>query len=159
MPYQTQEYPHGGRSGTRTRSTQTCCPDDLPLDHFPPRSRKHMCNADLYPTPQLTIFGFFYLSRLENLRDLPFRTESYIGIVHPLNSTTRLNDGIFTVHQFSVATSARLHQSECVFRFYISGGIFDNPPGFFLSARGTVYFCFFVFCFLFFVFCFLFLFL
>jgi hypothetical protein len=83
--------------------------------------------------------------------DLPLRTESYIGVVHPLNSTTRLNDGIFTVHRFSVATSARQHQSECVFRSYISGGIFDNPPGFFLSARGTVCFCFLFFVFLFFV--------
>jgi hypothetical protein len=33
--------------------------------------------------------------------------------------TTRLNDGTFTVHRFSVATSARLHQSECVFRFFV----------------------------------------
>jgi hypothetical protein len=27
MPYQTPEGPHAGRSGTRTRSMQTCCPD------------------------------------------------------------------------------------------------------------------------------------
>jgi hypothetical protein len=38
---------------------------------------------------------------------------------------------IFTVHRFSVATSARLRKSECLFRFYVYGGIFDNPPGFF----------------------------
>jgi hypothetical protein len=56
--------------------------------------------------------------------------------------TTRLNDGIFTVDRFSVATSARLYQSECVSRFFVYGGIFDNPPGF-LSARGTGCFCFF----------------
>jgi hypothetical protein len=31
------------------------------------------------------------------------------------SSTTRLKDGIFTVHQFSVAISAQLHQSESVF--------------------------------------------
>jgi hypothetical protein len=55
------------------------------------------------------------------------------------NSTTRLNDGIFRVHWFSVVTPARLHQSECVFRFYVYGGTFDNPPGYFLSARGTVF--------------------
>jgi hypothetical protein len=59
------------------------------------------------------------------------------------NLTTRLNDGIFTVHRFSVATSARLHQSECVFRIYVYGEMFDNPPR--LSARGTDCFCFFVF--------------
>jgi hypothetical protein len=45
--------------------------------------------------------------------------------------TTRLNDGIFTVRRFSIATSAHLHKSECVFRFYVYGGIFDNPPGYF----------------------------
>jgi hypothetical protein len=47
------------------------------------------------------------------------------------NLTARLNGGIFTVHRFSVATSARLRKSECVFQFYVYGGIFDNPPGFF----------------------------
>jgi hypothetical protein len=53
---------------------------------------------------------------------------------------TWLNDGIFRVHRFSIATSARLRKSECVFRFYVYGGIFDNPPGhFFLSAYGTVF--------------------
>jgi hypothetical protein len=33
------------------------------------------------------------------------------------------------VHRFSVATPARRHQSECVFRFLVYGGIFDGPPG------------------------------
>jgi hypothetical protein len=62
--------------------------------------------------------------------------------------TTRLNEGRFTVHRFSVATSARLHQPECVFRFFVYSGIFHNPPGFFLSARGTgFFFCFFFFSF------------
>jgi hypothetical protein len=59
---------------------------------------------------------------------------AYLGNAY--NSTTRLNDGRFTVHRVSVATSARLHKSQCVFRFYVYGGIFDNPPGL-LSARGT----------------------
>jgi hypothetical protein len=36
--------------------------------------------------------------------------------------TTRLNDGIFTVHRFSVVTPARLHKSDFVFRFYVYGG-------------------------------------
>jgi hypothetical protein len=26
-----------------------------------------------------------------------------------------------------------------VFRFYVYGGIFDNPPGYVLSTRGTVF--------------------
>jgi hypothetical protein len=45
--------------------------------------------------------------------------------------TTRLNDGIFTVHRFSVATSARLRKLECIFRFYVYGGIFDNSAEYF----------------------------
>jgi hypothetical protein len=66
------------------------------------------------------------------------------------NSTTRLNDGIFTVHRFSVATSVRLHQSECVFRFQVSGEIFDNPPEFFyLHVEQFVCFFFFLFFFFF----------
>jgi hypothetical protein len=60
--------------------------------------------------------------------------------------TTRLNDGIFTVHRFSVATSTRLRKSECVFRFFVYGGIFDNPPGFFTCTWNRL-FLFFVFCF------------
>jgi hypothetical protein len=59
--------------------------------------------------------------------------------------TTRSNDGIFTVHRFSVATSARLHQSGCGLD---SSYIFDNPPGF-LSARGQVVFVIFFFSFFF----------
>jgi hypothetical protein len=59
--------------------------------------------------------------------------------------TTRLNDGIFTVDRFSVATSARLRKSECVFRFFVYGGIFDNPPGFYLHMEQAVFiFCFFL---------------
>jgi hypothetical protein len=60
------------------------------------------------------------------------------------NSTTQLNDGIFTVHPFSDSKFTPLRKSEFFFQFYVYGGIFDNPPGF-LSARGTVCFCFFVF--------------
>jgi hypothetical protein len=54
-------------------------------------------------------------------------------------SATRLNDGIFTVHWFSVVTPARLHWSDFIFRFYVYDGTFDNPPGYLLSARGTVF--------------------
>jgi hypothetical protein len=53
--------------------------------------------------------------------------------------TTRLNDGIFRVCRFSVVTPARLHKSDFVFRFYVYGGTFDNPPGYLLYARGTVF--------------------
>jgi hypothetical protein len=53
--------------------------------------------------------------------------------------TTRLNDGIFRVHWFFVVTPARLHKSDFVFRFYVYGGTFDNLPGYFLSARGTIF--------------------
>jgi hypothetical protein len=76
------------------------------------------------------------------LRPRPVSSVAFAYLGNACNSTTRLNDGIFTVLRFSVATSARLHHSECVFRFYVYGGIFDNPPGL-LSARGTDCFCFF----------------
>jgi hypothetical protein len=62
--------------------------------------------------------------------------------------TTRLNDGIFTVHRFFVATSAQPRKSECVFRFYVYSGIFDNPLGgffFFLHVELFVFFFFFFF--------------
>jgi hypothetical protein len=36
-------------------------------------------------------------------------------------------------------TPARLHRSDFIFRFYVYGGTFDNPPGYLLSARGTVF--------------------
>jgi hypothetical protein len=36
-------------------------------------------------------------------------------------------------------TPARLHWSDFIFRFYVYGGTFDNPPGYLLSARGTVF--------------------
>jgi hypothetical protein len=68
--------------------------------------------------------------------------------------TTRLNDGIFTADRFSVAASARLHQSECVLRLFV-----------YLTIRRDFYlhveqlFFVFVFCFLFFCFfCFVFFF-
>jgi hypothetical protein len=43
---------------------------------------------------------------------------------------TRLNDGIFRVLGFPL-TPARLHKSDFVFRFYVYGGIFGNPPRYF----------------------------
>jgi hypothetical protein len=58
--------------------------------------------------------------------EAPSSLFAYLGNTLQLNH--RLNNGIFTVHRFSVAAPARLHQSECVFRFYVYGGIF-NPPG------------------------------
>jgi hypothetical protein len=53
--------------------------------------------------------------------------------------TTRLNNGMFRVHRFSVVTPARLHKSDFVFRFYVYGGTFDNPRRYLLSARGTIF--------------------
>jgi hypothetical protein len=63
------------------------------------------------------------------------RPVSSLTSVTLCNSTTRLNDGIFRVHRFSVVTPARLHGSDFIFRFYVYGGTFDNPPGYLLSAR------------------------
>jgi hypothetical protein len=67
------------------------------------------------------------------------RPVSSLTLVTLYKSTTRLNDGIFKVHQFSVVTPARLHKPDFVFRFYVYGDTFDNPPGYLLSARGTVF--------------------
>jgi hypothetical protein len=67
------------------------------------------------------------------------RPVSSVALVTFYNSTTRLNDGIFRVHRFSVVTPARLHRSDFIFRFYVYGGTFDNPPGYLLSACGTVF--------------------
>jgi hypothetical protein len=53
--------------------------------------------------------------------------------------TTRLNDGIFRVHRFSVVTPARLHRSDFIFPVYVYGSTLDNPPGYLLSAYGTVF--------------------
>jgi hypothetical protein len=52
--------------------------------------------------------------------------------------TIRLNDGIFRVW-FSVMTPAQLHKLDAVFRIYLYGGKFDNPPGYCLSARETIF--------------------
>jgi hypothetical protein len=36
-------------------------------------------------------------------------------------------------------TLAQLHRSVFIFRLYVYGGTFDNPPGYLLSACGTVF--------------------
>jgi hypothetical protein len=55
-----------------------------------------------------------------------------------LTYTIRLNDDIFRAHLFSVVTPARVHKSDGVFRFYVYGGTFDNPPGrFYLNIYRT----------------------
>jgi hypothetical protein len=76
------------------------------------------------------------------LRPRPVSLVAFAYLGNTYNLTSRLNDGMFTVHRFSVATSAGLHQSECVFGFYVYGGKFDNLPGL-LSAGGTIFFFFF----------------
>jgi hypothetical protein len=68
------------------------------------------------------------------------RLVSLVAFAYLHNLTTRLNDGIFIVHRFSIATPARLRKSDFVFRFYVYGGTFDNQRGyFFLSTHGTVF--------------------
>jgi hypothetical protein len=103
---------------------------------------------DVYEADYLLVFIAADLRMDPTLRPRPVSSVAFACLGKTYNSTTRLNDGIFTVHRFSVATSARLHKSECVFRFYVYGGIFENPPGL-LSARGTDCFCFVVFSFFF----------
>jgi hypothetical protein len=101
---------------------------------------------DVYEADYLLLFIAADLRMDPALRPRPVSSVAFAYLGNTYNSTTRLADGIFRVHRFSVATSARLHKSECVFRFYVYGGIFDHPPGL-LSARGTDCFCFVVFSF------------
>jgi hypothetical protein len=82
------------------------------------------------------------------LRRHPVPSVAFAYLGNTYNATSRFNDGIFTVHQVSVATSARLHKSECVFRFYVYGGIFDNPPGLLSSHETDCFFLFVYFSFL-----------
>jgi hypothetical protein len=72
------------------------------------------------------------------------RPVSSLTSVTIYNSTTRLNDGIFTVSRFSVATA----QIGMCFRSYVYGGIFDNQPGgfFYLHVEQLVFVFFFFFC-------------
>jgi hypothetical protein len=102
---------------------------------------------DLYEDDYLLLLLAADLRMDPALRPRPVPSVASAYLDNAYNSTTRLNDSIFTVHRVSVATSARLHKSESVFRFYVYGGIFDNPPGL-LSARGTDCVCFFCFSFL-----------
>jgi hypothetical protein len=114
-------------------------PSSLPLHSVEPGY-----GDDVYEADYLLLFHAADLSMDPVLRPRPVSSVAFAYLGNAYNSTTRLNDGIFTVHRFSIVTSARLHQSECVFRLYVYRGIFDNPPGL-LSARGTDCFCYFVF--------------
>jgi hypothetical protein len=78
------------------------------------------------------------------LRPRPVSSVAFVYLGNAYNSTTRLNDGIFTVHRFSVATSARLHQSECVFRFYVSAEYLTTHRDYDLHVDRVVlvFFCF-----------------
>jgi hypothetical protein len=76
------------------------------------------------------------------------RPVSSLTSVTLYSSTTRLNDGIFTVHRFSVATSARLHQSECVFSILRIRRNISRPTGIFICTWNSLFlfFVFFLFC-------------
>jgi hypothetical protein len=101
---------------------------------------------EVYEADSLLLFIAPDLRMDPALRPRPVSSVALAYFGNTYNSTTQLNDGIFTVHRFSVTTSARLDKSEYVFQFYVYSGIFDNPPGL-LSARGTDCFCFVVFSF------------
>jgi hypothetical protein len=73
---------------------------------------------------------------------------AFVYLGNPYNSPTRLNDGTFTVHRFSVATSAGLHQSECVFRYYVSAEYLTTHWDYYLHVDRVVlvFFSFLLFC-------------
>jgi hypothetical protein len=90
--------------------------------------------VDLFEDDYLFLFPVADLRMDPALRPRPVCSLTSVTLY---NLTTRLNDGIFRVHRFSAVTPARLRRSDFIFRFYVYGGTFDNPPGYLLSARGT----------------------
>jgi hypothetical protein len=95
----------------------------------------------LYPfgSPCFALTQFFCPKpRAKEFKDKVYKGHRLFGCVClPLQLNHR---------RFSVATSTRLRKSECVFRFYVYGGIFDNPPGFFyLHVEQVVFVLFFLF--------------
>jgi hypothetical protein len=81
------------------------------------------------------------------MRARPVSSVAFAYLGNAFNSTTRLNDGIFIFHRISVATSARLHQSEYVFCFFFFFLLFEckqwgpRPPKEHSSPSGAEDFC------------------
>jgi hypothetical protein len=88
-----------------------------PIFAFPSHSPHHCpftpvepgYGDDLYEADYLLLFLAADLRMDPALRPRPVSSVAFAYLDNAYHSTTRLNDGIFTVHRFSVATSARLH--------------------------------------------------
>jgi hypothetical protein len=105
-----------------------CSPTILRL---PPSYPPHHCPfTPLVPGYGVDLFeGYLLLFPAADLRMDP--ALRLVAFAHLHNSTTRLR------------------KLECVFRFYVHGGIFDNPPGFFFYLHVEQFVFVFVFiCFL-----------
>jgi hypothetical protein len=88
-------------------------PIHLPRRNTPAYGTHHLCVAILTTKHILTDYLLLFLAadlRMDPaLRSRLVSSVAFAYFGNAYNSTTRLNDGIFTVHRFFVATSARLH--------------------------------------------------
>jgi hypothetical protein len=79
------------------------------------------------------------------LRPRPVSSVAFAYLGNAYNPTTRLTDGVFTVHRFSVVTSARLHKSECVFGSTYTAEYLTTHRDYYLHVEQVVFVvCFFV---------------
>jgi hypothetical protein len=115
----------------------------LPIIAFPSHSPHHCpftpvepsYGDDVYKVDYLPLFIIADLRMDSTPRPRPVSSVTFADLRNTHISTTRLNDGIYTVYQFSVATSTRLHKLEYVIQFYVYGEIFDNPLGLLSACR------------------------
>jgi hypothetical protein len=109
----------------RSLSSRSC--KEFPLQNIK-QSNKLNPKQQLSIIKQWSIFRHPCLYKREYFQHLRLRSLSSTTL-H--SSITRLSDGIFRVHRFSVVTSTRLHKSIFIFRFYVYSGTFNNPAGYF----------------------------
>jgi hypothetical protein len=116
-------------------------PSDSPR-HCPFTPVEPGYGVDLYEDEYLLLLLAADLRMDPALRPRPVSSVASAYFGNAYNSTTRLNDGIFTVHRFSVATSARLHKSERVFRFYVTVQYLTTHRDYYLHVEQNVFFFF-----------------
>jgi hypothetical protein len=82
------------------------------------------------------IFGAIYIEYIKGF--VPIRYRGCCLCISPHLILIYLQARVFQHIGFPL-TPARLHKSDFGFRLHIYSGRFDNPPGYFLSACGTVF--------------------
>jgi hypothetical protein len=130
--------------------------ENLSVHHPPPSPSypSHHCPfTPVEPGHGVDLFEDDYLflppaadSRMDpELRPRPASPVAFASSVTFYNSTTRLNDGIFTVHRFSVATSARLRKSVFFDSTYTAEYLTTHRDFFFICTWNSLFFFFFFF--------------